>query len=151
MKATSIIWRRTFPECAPGTDGVALFEGRIIGRVRLVTELPHDPKLDVERHRPGSRRTAGLERHARRNGLTPAGYGSRDRALAGAAHRLSRVRGGNALKPRHWPQTAKFVYAALYEAIRPYKSIAGYDRLIKDRFAVSRPRGLRPPSSSRRA
>jgi hypothetical protein len=44
MKATSIIWRRTFPECEPGTDGVALFEGRLIGRVRLMTELPHDPK-----------------------------------------------------------------------------------------------------------
>jgi hypothetical protein len=44
MKATSIIWRRTFPECEPGTDGVAIFEGRIVGRVRLMTELPHDPK-----------------------------------------------------------------------------------------------------------
>jgi hypothetical protein len=34
MKATSIVWRRTFPESEPGTDGIALFEGRIIGRVR---------------------------------------------------------------------------------------------------------------------
>jgi hypothetical protein len=34
MKATSIVWRRTFPESEPGTDGVALFECRIIGRVR---------------------------------------------------------------------------------------------------------------------
>jgi hypothetical protein len=25
---SGIIWRRTSPECAPGTDGVALFEGR---------------------------------------------------------------------------------------------------------------------------
>ena len=25
---SGITWRRTFPECAPGTDGVALFEGR---------------------------------------------------------------------------------------------------------------------------
>jgi len=34
MKSDSIIWRRTFPDSAPGTDGVAIFEGRIIGRVR---------------------------------------------------------------------------------------------------------------------
>src|SRR4051812_11875368 len=43
MKATSIIWRRTFPDSAPGTDGVAIFEGHVIGRVRL-TELPHGAK-----------------------------------------------------------------------------------------------------------
>src|SRR3954453_14772563 len=34
MKATSITWRRTFPDSAPGSDGVAIFEGRVIGRVR---------------------------------------------------------------------------------------------------------------------
>src|SRR3954464_15718633 len=34
MKPGSIIWRRTFPDSAPGTDGVAIFEGRVIGRVR---------------------------------------------------------------------------------------------------------------------
>src|SRR3954468_10892699 len=34
MKSGSIIWRRTFPDSAPGTDGVAIFEGRAIGRVR---------------------------------------------------------------------------------------------------------------------
>ena len=44
MKATSIIWRRTFPDSAPGTDGVAIFEGRVIGRVRHMTNLPRDPK-----------------------------------------------------------------------------------------------------------
>src|SRR5829696_1720594 len=44
MKATSIIWRRTFPDSAPGTDGVALFEGRVIGPVRLLAEGPQDPK-----------------------------------------------------------------------------------------------------------
>ena len=44
MKSTSIIWRRSFPECEPGTDGVALFEGRIIGRLRRMAELPRDPK-----------------------------------------------------------------------------------------------------------
>ena len=31
-------WRRTFSECEQGTDGVALFEGRVIGRVRLLAE-----------------------------------------------------------------------------------------------------------------
>ena len=34
MKATSITWRRTFPDSEPGTDGVAIFDGRVIGRVR---------------------------------------------------------------------------------------------------------------------
>lgn len=34
MKDPSITWRRTFPDSAPGTDGVAIFEGRVIGRVR---------------------------------------------------------------------------------------------------------------------
>lgn len=40
---SGIIWRRTFPECAPGTDGVALFEGRAIGRVRLLAEPREKP------------------------------------------------------------------------------------------------------------
>src|SRR5215204_4659101 len=44
MKATSIIWRRTFPDSEPGTDGVAIFEGRVIGRVRLLANAPRDPK-----------------------------------------------------------------------------------------------------------
>ena len=44
MKATSITWRRTFPDREPGTDGVALFQGRVIGRVRHMTNLPRDPK-----------------------------------------------------------------------------------------------------------
>jgi hypothetical protein len=44
MNIPVITWRRTFPKCPPGTDGVALVEGRIIGRVRLITERPgpHD-------------------------------------------------------------------------------------------------------------
>jgi len=37
-------WRRTFSECEQGPDGVALFEGRVIGRVRLLAELPGYPK-----------------------------------------------------------------------------------------------------------
>jgi hypothetical protein len=40
-----ITWRRTFPKCKPGTDGVALADGRVIGRVRLMSELPASPKL----------------------------------------------------------------------------------------------------------
>ena len=36
--------QRTFPDSAPGTDGVAIFEGRVIGRVRLLADLPRDPK-----------------------------------------------------------------------------------------------------------
>jgi hypothetical protein len=42
--ATSVTWRRTFPDSAPGTDGVAIFEGRVIGRVRHLTDLPRDPE-----------------------------------------------------------------------------------------------------------
>ena len=85
MKDPSITWRRTFPDSAPGTDGVAIFEGRVIGRVQHMTNLPRDPKLVVERHRPGARRAAGLGQHERRNALAPAGHGPPDRALARAA------------------------------------------------------------------
>src|SRR5829696_6534902 len=84
-KATSITWRRTFPDSVPGSDGVAIFEGRVIGRVQHVTNLPSDPKLVVERQRPGARRAAGLGEHERRNALAPAGHGPPDRALAGTA------------------------------------------------------------------
>src|SRR3954454_3107808 len=34
MKSGSSVWRRSSPDSAPGTDGVAIFEGRVIGRVR---------------------------------------------------------------------------------------------------------------------
>ena len=44
MKASSIVWRRAFPDAAPGTDGVAIFDGRVIGRVRHMTDAPRDPK-----------------------------------------------------------------------------------------------------------
>src|SRR5215207_4564679 len=37
LRPQAIIWRRTFPDSAPGTDGVAIFEGRVIGRVRHLT------------------------------------------------------------------------------------------------------------------
>lgn len=43
MSASSepeITWRRTFPECEPGTDGVPMTDGRVIGRVRFMSELP---------------------------------------------------------------------------------------------------------------
>ena len=32
------------PGAEPGTDGVAVFEGRIIGRIMHMTNLPRDPK-----------------------------------------------------------------------------------------------------------
>ena len=41
---SGITSRRTFPECEPGTDVVALFEGRAIGRVRHMTNASRDPK-----------------------------------------------------------------------------------------------------------
>src|SRR5215204_1275777 len=44
MKDPSITWQRTFPQSEPGTDGVAVFEGRIIGRIMHMTNLPRDPK-----------------------------------------------------------------------------------------------------------
>jgi hypothetical protein len=40
----NITWRRTFPESEPGTDGLAVFEGRIIGRIMHMTNLPRDRK-----------------------------------------------------------------------------------------------------------
>ena len=43
MTDPNISWQRTFPECEPGTDGVALFEGRIIGRIRHDRFSPRDP------------------------------------------------------------------------------------------------------------
>src|SRR5829696_10217069 len=84
LKEPSIIWRQTFPDSAPGTDGVAIFDGRVIGRVRL-TELPHgakwswsvtDPELAG---RPGWANTQG-EMPSR-----PPGHGAPDRTLAGTA------------------------------------------------------------------
>ena len=44
MTEPRITWRRTFPDSAPGTDGVAIFEARVIGRVQHMTNLPGDPK-----------------------------------------------------------------------------------------------------------
>ena len=91
MKATSIIWRRTFPDSAPGTDGVALFEGRIIGRVRLMTELPRDPKpWSWSVTDPELAGRAGWANTQRRNDLARTGHGSPDRALAGTAPRHRR-------------------------------------------------------------
>ena len=44
MTDPNISWQRTFPASEPGTDGVAVFEGRIIGRIMHMTNLPRDPK-----------------------------------------------------------------------------------------------------------
>ena len=43
MNDPCITWRRTFPDSTPGTDGVAIFEGRVIGRVRYHQLGPRDP------------------------------------------------------------------------------------------------------------
>jgi hypothetical protein len=43
MNDPAITWRRTFPDSAPGTDGVAIFDGRVIGRVRYHQPGPRDP------------------------------------------------------------------------------------------------------------
>ena len=70
MNDPEITWRRTFPDSEPGTDGVALFEGRIIGRVRLLAEGPQHPKpwlwsvTDTTRISPVGR--AGPTRTAKR-------------------------------------------------------------------------------------
>jgi hypothetical protein len=37
----NISWERTFPESEPGTDGVAVFDNRVIGRVQYPG--PRDP------------------------------------------------------------------------------------------------------------
>jgi hypothetical protein len=47
MPDSAITWRRTFPECEPGTDGVAMADGRVIGRVRLMSELPATSKARI--------------------------------------------------------------------------------------------------------
>ena len=65
MNDPGISWRRTFPESAPGTDGVAVFEGRIIGRVRHDHLGPRGPRwlwsiTDLElAGRPGWANTHG--------------------------------------------------------------------------------------------
>jgi hypothetical protein len=88
---SGITWRRTFPECAPGTDGVALFEGRVTGRVRLLAELPRDPKPWMWSVTDPSR-TARLGRHSGRSALAPASHGPPDRTLAGAASAQAHLR-----------------------------------------------------------
>jgi len=48
MKATSIIWRRTFPKSEPGTDGVAIFEGgRQSVRNARIGEKKREPCLSA--------------------------------------------------------------------------------------------------------
>ena len=72
MTDPNITWRRTFPECEPGTDGVAIFEGRVMGRVRLLAELlRRSEALAVDVTDPDPRRRAGRAR--RRNALAQAG------------------------------------------------------------------------------
>ena len=84
-----ITWRRTFPDSAPGTDGVAIGDGRTIGRVRQDEHRAGKPWVwsitDPElAGKPGWANTTG-ETTSRRPG-----YGSPDRALAGAAPRQRR-------------------------------------------------------------
>src|SRR5829696_1250880 len=81
MTDPNISWQRTFPESEPGTDGVAVFEDRIIGRIMHMTNLPRDPKpwswsvTDPE--------LAGRPGWANTSGEMP-GHGPPDRALGGA-------------------------------------------------------------------
>jgi len=85
MKDPSIIWRRTFPDCAPGTDGVAIFEGRVIGRVQHMTNLPRDPSHGCGASPTRISPAAGLGRQTHGgNALAPAGHGPLNRTLAGA-------------------------------------------------------------------
>ena len=44
MTGPNITWRRTFPDVRAGDRWRRHFEGRIIGRVRLMADLPRDPK-----------------------------------------------------------------------------------------------------------
>jgi hypothetical protein len=43
MTDPNSFWQRTFPDSEPGTDGVALFDGRVIGRVRYHQLGSRDP------------------------------------------------------------------------------------------------------------
>jgi hypothetical protein len=77
-----ITWWRTFPECVPpgpmaSPRGPRHRPGAAPGGATGLEAV------DVERHRPGSRRRAGA--HARRSALAPADHGLPDRALARAA------------------------------------------------------------------
>jgi len=81
LKASSIVWRRTFPDAAPGTDGVAIFEGRVIRRVQHMTNprwswSVTDPTL------------AGLPAWANTNGEMP----SRRQAMARLIERWEELR-----------------------------------------------------------
>src|SRR3954468_23373044 len=96
MKSDSITWRRTFPDSEPGTDGVAVFEGRVIGRVREQGRgEPHnrdDPKpwlwsvTDVELMPTPCR----LGREGKDQGAVPRPAGAR----AGGRSRTRRMSGG---------------------------------------------------------
>ena len=44
MSDPDISWQRTFPDSEPGTDGVAVFEGRVIGRIRHGRFSSREPK-----------------------------------------------------------------------------------------------------------
>ena len=71
MTDPNISWQRTFPESEPGTDGVAVFEGRIIGRIMHMTNLPRDPRpwlwsiTDPDLSRPWPTRTTKCPRAGR--------------------------------------------------------------------------------------
>jgi hypothetical protein len=85
MTDPNISWQRTFPECEPGTDGVGLFEGRIIGRIRHDRFSPRDPVWAWSVTDPELAGRPRLVEHTGRNALTPTSHGPPDRALAGDA------------------------------------------------------------------
>jgi hypothetical protein len=72
MKATSVTWRRTFPDSA-GDRWRRDFRGPR-DRPRAAPDRPaaRPEAVVVERHRPRSRRPTGLGQHERRNAVAPA-------------------------------------------------------------------------------
>ena len=84
MNDPDITWQRTFPDSAPGTDGVAIFDGRVIGRVRH-DQLAAGPEWAWSVTDPELAGRPGWANTQRRNALAPAGHGPPDRALARAA------------------------------------------------------------------
>src|SRR4051812_14482153 len=86
----NITWRRTFPECAPGTDGVALFGPMATDSPSLIRRWKAAPSAGC-----GSWQSRGRSPGcgASPTALTPIGHGAPDRTLAGAAPAQADLKG----------------------------------------------------------
>jgi len=86
----NITWRRTFPECAPGTDGVALFGPMATDSPSLIRRWKAAPSAGCGSWQ-SRERSPGCG--ASPTALTPTGHGAPDRTLAGAAPAQADLKG----------------------------------------------------------